>query len=162
MPMTFPMLRALMLAPLIALAACATPLSTRRAQPAELGQVATETDVVAAMTRPGIVSFEKVVVADWRFANTTRAPGASDWHIRQLDAQIYFYAIRHPRFGLYLIDGGMPADYEAHMGPLLRRVVRNDYGLQLREATEAWARVHGQPQGVFITHLHYDHVLGVV
>lgn len=153
--------RAFALTTLLALSACATPLSTRRTEPANLGSAATETDIVASMNRPGVIQFEKVVAADWRFANTIRAPGATEWTTRQLDAQIYFYAIRHPSFGLYLIDGGMPADYEAHMGPLLRRVVRNDYGFRLRQSTEAWAAVNGQPRGVFVTHLHYDHVLGV-
>lgn len=154
--------RMLALAALTALTACATPLSTHRAQPADLGAPVSAQDMIAAMSQPGVVTFEKIVVADWRFANTTRAPGASEWRVRQLDAQIYFYAVRHPHFGLYLIDAGMPADYEAHMGPILRRVVRNEYGLRLRQATEAWTTEHGQPRAVFITHLHYDHVLGVV
>jgi glyoxylase-like metal-dependent hydrolase (beta-lactamase superfamily II) len=154
--------RALALTAVLGLSACATPLSTRRTEPADLGSAATETDIVAAMNRPGVIQFEKIVSADWHFANTTRPPGATEWSVRQLDAQIYFYAIRHPRFGLYLIDAGMPADYEAHMGPILRRVMRNDYGFQQRQATEVWAATHGQPRGIFITHLHYDHVLGVV
>lgn len=157
-----PLWRTLALAALTVLAACATPLSTHRATPADLGTPASEQDIVAAMAQPGVITFEKIVAADWRFANTTRAPGETEWSIRQLDAQIYFYAIRHPRFGLYLIDAGMPADYETHMGPILRRVVRNDYDFQLHQATEAWTATHGQPRGVFITHLHYDHVLGVV
>jgi len=155
-------LRTLALAAFAALTACATPLSTRRADPADLGAPAHEANIVAAMQQPGIVSFEKILVADWHFPNTTRAPGTSEWSIRELDAQIYFYAIRHPRFGLYLIDAGMPADYEAHMGPILRNVVRNDYAFQLRQATEAWTAVNGEPNAIFISHLHYDHVLGAV
>lgn len=144
-----------------ALAACATRLNTHPVEPADLGAPVAEAAIIESTSQPGVVSFEKVVVADWRFPNTTRAPGASVWSIRQLDAQIYFYAIRHPRYGLYFIDAGMPADYEAYMGPVLRGVVRNDYGFRLRLATEQWVREHGAPRGVFVTHLHYDHVLGV-
>lgn len=154
--------RALTLACALGLSACTTALSTHRAEPSDLGAPTNEAAIVAAMTQPGVVTFEKLVIADWHFANTTRTPGATDWTIRQLDAQIYAYAIRHPRFGLYLIDAGMPADYEAHMGPILRRVVRDDYAFNLRLATEAWVQSNGQPRAVFITHLHYDHVLGVV
>lgn len=160
--MQYSPLRTMMLAAALSLTACATPLSTHPSTLADLGAPATEANIVAAMSQPGSVAFEKIVAADWHFPNTIRAPGANEWTVRQLDAQIYFYAIRHPRFGLYLVDAGMPADYEAHMGPMLRRVVRGDYELRLRVATEAWAAANGQPRGVFISHLHYDHVLGVV
>lgn len=150
----------ILLAATLTLSACATPLSTHPTAPADLGAPVSEAALLQSLAQPGIVTFEKIVAADWHFPNTTHAPDASAWQIRELDAQIYFYAIRHPRFGLYLIDAGMPADYETHMGPILRRVVRNDYALALREPTDAWVREHGAPQGVFITHLHYDHVLG--
>lgn len=146
----------------LSLAACAAPLSRHRAQPADIGAPAAESAIIENMSRPGAIAFEKVTAADWHFPNTTHAPGASRWNVRQLDAQIYFYAIRHPRFGLYLIDAGMPANYEAKMGPLLRNVLRNDYGFQLRVATETWVRENGAPHAIFATHLHYDHVLGVV
>lgn len=155
-------LRVFALALLLTLSACATPLSNYPATPADLGRAASASDVAAAMMRPGVVEFEKLIAADWHFPNTIRAPGASEWSSRELDARIYFYAIRHPRFGLYLIDAGMPADYEAHLGSLLRGVVRNDYDFNLRLATERWVAAHDQPNAVFITHLHYDHVLGVV
>lgn len=147
---------------LFALSACTTPLSTHPVTPSTLGAPVSEASMLASLALPGVVEFEKVTVADWRFANTTHPPGESAWTTRELDAQIYFYAIRHPRFGLYLIDAGMPTDYEAHMGPLLRRVIRNDYAFHLRTATDDWLRAHGAPNAVFATHLHYDHVLGVV
>lgn len=153
--------RAILVCCALLLSSCASRLSTHPVAPANLGAPATESAIVEAMARPGAVAFEKIVAADWHFPNTTRAPGTSEWHIRDLDAQIYFYAIRHPTRGLYLIDAGMPADHEAHMGPILRGVVRNDYGYQLRTATEQWVSEHGAPRGVFVTHLHYDHVLGV-
>src|SRR5262245_58293023 len=123
--------RAYALAALLAFAACTTPLKPHRAEPADLGAAASEADIVSAMARPGVVTFEKMTVADWHFPNTTRPPGTTEWNIRQLDAQIYFYAIRHPRFGLYLIDAGMPADYESHMGLLLRRTMHQDYDFHL-------------------------------
>jgi len=148
-------------AALLALSACASRLSTTRTTPADLGAPVSEAQMLLALARPSAVTFEKVTVADWHFPNSTRRPGAADWSIRELDAQIYFYAIRHPTRGLYLIDAGMPADYEAYMGPILRGVVRNDYELAPHIATEVWTVQHGAPRGVFVTHLHYDHVLGL-
>lgn len=144
------------------LAACTTPLSTHRTTPSDLGRPVSEAAMLEALARPGTVTFEKIAAADWHFPNTTHAPGETEWRQRELDAQIYFYAIRVPERGLYLIDAGMPADYQTHFGPLLRRVLRNDYGFALHTATEAWTAANGMPNAVFATHLHYDHVLGVV
>jgi N-acyl homoserine lactone hydrolase len=144
-----------------ALASCATPLNTHPVEPSNLGAPSSETTVIEGMARPGVVSFEKIVAADWHFPNTTRQPGAVEWSVRELDAQIYFYAIRHPQFGLYLIDAGMPEDYAPYVGPILRGVIRDNYDYQLRTSTEQWVREHEAPRGVLVTHLHYDHVLGM-
>ncbi|MGD9814856.1 MAG: MBL fold metallo-hydrolase [Hyphomonadaceae bacterium] len=143
------------------LAACATRLNTHETEPSDLGTPVNQAALLDAMTRPGAVRFEKIVAADWHFPHGVRTEEAGEWTFRQLEAQIYFYAVRHPTRGLYLIDAGMPADYAVHMGPLLRRVVARDYELQLRLATERWTAAHGAPRAVFVTHLHYDHVLGV-
>ncbi|OQW60414.1 MAG: hypothetical protein A4S17_00525 [Proteobacteria bacterium HN_bin10] len=144
-----------------ALCACATRLNTTPTEAADLGTPTTSEFIIEQMSRPGRLGFEKVVVADWHFPNTTRPPGDSDWMTRELDAQIYFYAIRHPERGLYLIDAGMPANYERHMGAILRNAVRDTYDFSLRVSTDAWVRENGAPLAAFITHLHYDHVLGV-
>ncbi len=145
----------------LALSACASRLNTHPVAPSNLGAPIAEAAVIESISRPGVVSFEKIVAADWHFPNTTRPPGTSEWRIRELDAQIYFYPIRHPRFGLYFIDAGMPDDYAPYMGPIVRGVMHDDYGYQLRASTEQWVREHEAPRGVFVTHLHYDHVLGV-
>lgn len=154
--------RALIALSLLLLGACATTLSDHPTRSAVMGAPVSQTAMLDSLARPGNVTLEKAAVADWHFPNTVRDPGTTDWRIRQLDAQIYVYAIVHPRFGLYLIDAGLPADYEAWFDPILRNVVRKDYELTLRTGTEALVARWGAPRGVFITHLHYDHVLGVV
>lgn len=162
-------MRKLLRAPIVAacftalfLGACAARLSNHAMTASDLGAPVSEAVMLESLARPGIVEFEAATIADWHFPNTIREPGAAEWRIRQLDAQIYFYAIIHPRFGFYLIDAGMPANYENYFGPILRRVVRNDYELSLRTGTEAWLAQRAlAPRGVFITHLHYDHVLGI-
>jgi len=143
------------------LSACATRLSSTPTAPADLGAPVTADQIVASITSPARVSFEKIIAGDWHFPNAIRGPGATDWTVRELDAQIYFYAIRHPGRGLYLIDAGMPSDYARYMGPILRNTLRDTYDFALRTSTDAWVRDNGAPRAVFITHLHYDHVLGV-
>lgn len=153
--------RALLALGLLLLGACATTLSDHPTAPAVLGAPVGEAMMLDSLSRPGVVTLEKTAVADWHFPNTVREPGAKDWRIRQLDAQIYVYSIVHPQFGPYLIDAGMPADYEAWFDPILKGVVRNDYSLKLRIGTEALVARWGPPKGVFVTHLHYDHILGI-
>ncbi len=156
-------MRMFVLALLALLGGCATPLSTHPTEPADLGRPVSQAEMLAALARPGVLTFEKGVLADWHFPNTIRPAGAAEWTIRELDAQVYVYAITHPRFGAYLIDAGMPANYDDYFGPLLRGVVRNDYEFRLREGIAAWlAERRLTPRGVFVTHLHYDHMLGIV
>lgn len=143
------------------LGACATRLSTAPTEFADFGVPVATDLIVERMTQPGRLGFEKIVAADWHFPNTTRPPGDAGWATRELEAQIYFYAIRHPERGLYLVDAGMPSDYERHMGAILRNMVRNAYDFSQRVPTDAWIRENGAPLAAFITHLHYDHVLGV-
>lgn len=144
-----------------ALSACATRLNTTPTELADLGVPATADQVVESMAQPGRLGFEKIAVADWHFPNTTRPPGGGEWSTRELDAQICFYAIRHPERGLYFIDAGIPANYERYMGAILRKAVRDTYDFSLHVSTDAWVRENGAPRAAFITHLHYDHVLGV-
>ncbi|MDO9337373.1 MAG: MBL fold metallo-hydrolase [Caulobacter sp.] len=152
--------KAMLIAALL-LGGCATRLSNHAAVPAALGAPVSEAAMLESLARPGVVTLETFAVAEWHFPNTIRDPGATDWRTRQLDAQIFVYAMVHPRQGLFLIDAGLPADYQSRLGPVLRGVTQNDYGLVLRTPTETLLAGRPGPRGVFITHLHYDHMLGV-
>ncbi len=117
--------------------------------------------MLEALGRPGTVSLEQIVAADWRWGEDFATPGIDppDWESAELQGQVYFYKLRHPARGLILIDTGLPADTVRHLGPIVRNVFDIEHTFAMRQATTD--ALGGQaPSAVFITHLHWDHVLG--
>jgi glyoxylase-like metal-dependent hydrolase (beta-lactamase superfamily II) len=124
------------------------------------------------LNEPGPIRFRKIVAADWAVPRSglinlhhpkARAAGLKN---ESEPIQIYFYQIDHPQFGAYLIDSGvarsvaerredMPLKFPVkQMMPIEELVVRVD--------TETFLDSRETPlAGVFLTHLHLDHVLGL-
>jgi len=144
-----------------ALAACAAPLSRHPVQPALLGTPSTTEALLAALRQPGVARVETIVVADWRFNESFAHAGVTppDWTTAELAAQVFTYAVRHPAHGLILIDAGLPADTTRHLGFIVKSVFKIEDTFIMRTSTAA-ALGGEAPAAVFITHLHWDHVLG--
>lgn len=141
---------------------CATRLSTHPVQPSATGVPTSTGAMLTALRRPGIGALETVIAADWRFHYVSASRPNQPWENSLLDAKIFFYAFRHPDHGLFLIDAGMPDDAPRQMGPLLRRLMNIDQTYATRQSTARYLAVTGEtPRAVFLTHLHFDHVLGV-
>ena len=101
----------LVLAP--ALAACAA--SSHDVAPAALGTPRATADLEALLSIPGPVEVETVVAADWAVERSGLInldhPTAKAAHLEDGDEpiQIYMHALRHPKFGLFLVDTGVEA-----------------------------------------------------
>ena len=151
----------------LSLAACATPVTRHTQQPATLGVVASGSEMERLMSEPGPVVFRREVFAHWTagrgsFLNleapASVAAGVGPGSER---AAILAYSLRHPRFGLYLVDAGVSDALPSRLNPVMR------YGLrQLAPTTEQttaqWMAREGAPRGVFVTHLHFDHIGGLI
>lgn len=150
------------LAALALTAGCAARLSTHPVRPSALGAPTTTAAMLDALAVPGVATVEKIVAADWRWSENFATPGADppDWTNGEIDGQVYFYRVRHPAHGLILIDAGLPVDTVTHLGPIVRHVFDIEHTFALRTATAA-ALAGEAPRAVFLTHLHWDHVLGV-
>ncbi len=164
------MLKTITIALIFLTVGCAAPLSKHQLQPATLGAPISTTQMLAAFDAPSEATLEKIKVADWGFPRAYVDPKETEERgkikIRTEDTahEIYIYAFRHPTRGLYLIDAGFPRNHEAAYNFLLKLVVRNkDNGLIVHQTTIDWlAENAGAPlNGVFLTHLHFDHVQGV-
>lgn len=126
-----------------------------------IGATVSTSRMLEALRRPGLVQLEQVIAADWRWNEAFATPGVAppDWRSEEFEGQVYFYRLRHPTRGLILIDAGLPADTARHLGPIVRSVFDIEHTFTMRQSTAA-ALAGETPSAVFITHLHWDHVLG--
>jgi N-acyl homoserine lactone hydrolase len=164
------MLRNIAAAPLLLLAGCAA--STHPTAPAPSGRPWSSAALEAVIDQPGPVEVETVVSADWQVSRaglinldhpTARAAGLIDG---DEPIQVFVHVLRHPTRGLFLVDSGLTrklVEDPAHAGVgwLVRRYMHPET-IKIRTDTAALlARLERPVAGVFLTHLHIDHIGGM-
>jgi N-acyl homoserine lactone hydrolase len=149
----------------MAISGCATPATRHRLVASDIGVPAATSDMEASLTRPGIVTFQRVGFARWtggRGAFIDRSdPRTAAVPKGHEDATIYAYVIDHPAFGRVLIDSGVSADLDRRLNWVMRRGV-HDLGIQVDRTTAQWLVGQAPPAAVFLTHLHFDHIGGLI
>jgi glyoxylase-like metal-dependent hydrolase (beta-lactamase superfamily II) len=139
--------------------------------PSALGIARSSDALLAVLDRPGPITLDSIDSAEWEVPLSgvlnldhpkAKAAGLVD---RAEPIVIRFHVIEHPERGMFIVDTGveravhdpdraavrgMAASYMAIQEKL---VVRKDLATFLDE--------HGSLAGVFLTHLHVDHVMGV-
>jgi len=142
------------------------------ASPSDVGAMPASRDFEAAVDIPGAITVETVVSADWVVNRSGLInldhPAAKAAHLTSGDepVEIIFHAVHHPTRGLFLVDSGVERAFRvaperalirgmtstlAHLEKMTTRTLTGDY-LAARGETV---------RGVFLTHLHIDHVLGL-
>jgi glyoxylase-like metal-dependent hydrolase (beta-lactamase superfamily II) len=126
----------------------------------------------ALVDQPGPVTVETVVGADWQVSRSglinldnpvAKAARLTDGNE---PIQIFFHAVRHPAKGLFLVDTGVeralssdPSHAAIH--GLVATLVHADW-IKTRNDTASWLARQTEPvRGVFVTHLHFDHISGM-
>jgi glyoxylase-like metal-dependent hydrolase (beta-lactamase superfamily II) len=167
--------RALALVSIVALSSLAGCRATSHplvTATATAGVASRSDDLEAVIDEPGPVTVETVVSADW-FVDRAglinlEHPSARAAHLTSGDEpiEIVFHAVRHPTRGLFLVDSGVERAFRdapsravlhgmtaklAHLEKMTTRTLTGDF-LAARGDTV---------RGVFLTHLHLDHVLGL-
>lgn len=155
-----------------ALAARNTAASHHPAVPATLGASSSATALEALLEEPGPVEIETVLSARWEVPRSglinlehpaSKAAGLQDG---PEPIEVYFHALRHPTRGLFIVDSGVEralfGDPEhAVVSGLTRRLSGVD-DMRVEVDLASWLEQQAQPlAGVFLTHLHLDHVLGI-
>lgn len=152
------------------LAAC--QVTSHQATPVSLGRASSGAALDAALVAEGpTVTVERVVAADWAVPLSglldlddpkARAAGLED---REEAIQIYMYVIRHPEHGTVVVDSGVARAVKDGTSEVIGWAVRqamNIEKLEVRTDTKRWLEDEAEPvRGVFLTHLHLDHILGV-
>lgn len=149
------------------------PLSRHPTKPAEIGTVVVGDDWMATLDEPGSIEFETVNSADWQTYRSglinlkdpaaQRAGVEDGWE----DISLFFHALRHPTRGLYIVDTGIEKamvetpDTAIIHGAFLHWLLNLDR-MKIHEPLGTWLAKQSTPlQGVFLTHLHSDHILGL-
>ena len=157
---------------LLSLAGCQAtshPLATTTATAAV---VASGAALEASLDEPGPVTVETVVAAEWVVDRSGLInldhPAAKAAKLVDGDEpiELIFHAIRHPSRGLFLVDSGLERAFrDAPPDALIHGVTGKLAHLEkmkTRTLTGDWLAAQHEPvRGVFLTHLHIDHVLGL-
>jgi glyoxylase-like metal-dependent hydrolase (beta-lactamase superfamily II) len=164
-----PFLLCITLAPLVA-GGCT--LTHHGAQPSALGQARRSADLLAVIDQPGPLVLETVNSSDWEVDRSglidlkdarAKAAGLVDG---PEPIQIYFHVIRHPTRGTFIVDTGVERalrdDREhAAIRGLVARFMKADK-MSFKMPLGDWLAKEKAPlAGVFLTHLHLDHVSGL-
>jgi N-acyl homoserine lactone hydrolase len=152
------------------LAACRP--TNHAAVPSPIGIARPSSALEAVVDVPGPVVVETVIGADWEAARSGLInlddPKARE--AKLVDGPepivILLHAIRHPTAGLYVVDTGVErAQRNDPKHAAWSGFVANYMGvdkLRVRTDTASWTAAQKEPvKGVFLTHLHPDHVSGM-
>ena len=147
-------------------------VATRHATaPSALGVARSSDELVAVLDRPGPIALQSIDSADWEVPLSgllnlehpnARAAGLSD---RAEPIVVRFHVIDHPTRGSFIVDTGVEravhdADRAAVRG-LVASYMAIEEKLVVREDLATFLAQHGPLAGVFLTHLHLDHVMGM-
>ncbi len=151
-------------------------VTSHSVMPSGLGTPRSMTEMEAQLDQLGPIEFTQVIAADWV---VNRSGLINLDHEKAIAAgiedgdeavQISFYVLQHPTYGTYLVDSGIEralAEQSSDMAPswLVRQFMNLDRmqpHVIMDDWMREWTRASGEAlQGVFLTHLHLDHVLGL-
>ena len=161
-----------LLAALLWLGGLACAASHHSTRSADLGSASSSRAMLAVIPKPGPIEFESVKAADWVVARSglinLEHPKAISAGLEDGDEPIgiYFHVLRHPRFGMFIVDTGVEGgfrdpDGNSRVSFLVESAMRTS-DLEIHQTTGEWLASQSQPlAGVFLTHLHLDHVMGL-
>jgi len=150
--------------------ACAA--SHHPTQPADLGKASASQEMLDVIPVPGPVEFQSLKAADWVVARSGLInldhPAAQRAGLEDGDEpiELYFYVLQHPKFGMYIVDTGVEVRFiEADSSPQLSWIVKTAMKMEtldVQTTTAEWlARQPSPLAGVFLTHIHLDHIMGL-
>lgn len=166
---------ALCTAALLALAGSALTGCAATSHPtatASLGVASKSTSMEAVLDTPGPVHVETVSAATWEVDRS----GLVDLHDPKAKEaglvdgrepiELFVHVVRHPEKGVYLVDSGVERAFVADadhalVSGFVGQAAHVDRLVVHRDTESLFTSVDGPVQGVFLTHLHLDHVLGL-
>ena len=153
----------------LVLAACSA--SDKRTKEAKLGEPSTVEAMIESFADAGEIVLSKHTAANWQVPLSgllnldhpkAKAAGLVD---RVEPIALYVYVLEHPRHGTFLVDSGISTRFiDAENNPDVAFVVKKAMGtdtLEVLKTTEELAEQAEDITGVFLTHIHLDHIMGL-
>ncbi len=159
-------------AALIAVVGLGCAVSHHPTSLSKLGTPASSEAMFAVVNQPGPIAMEKILAANWMVVRSGLInldhPAAKKANLQDGDEpiEIYFYVLRHPEFGMYIVDSGLESGFRApdsspRLSWLVKTAMKMDT-LDVKKTTGEWLAEQSSPlAGVFLTHLHLDHIMGL-
>jgi N-acyl homoserine lactone hydrolase len=157
---------------LVAASLGACRFSSHPTESSKLGTSRSASALLSVIDQPGPLEVETIASADWAIDRSGLInldhPRAKEANLEDGDEpiKIYFHVVRHPSQGLFIVDTGVEramrdAPEKAAVRGLVASFMHREkmklnmpLGDYLAEKKEPLA-------GVFLTHLHLDHVMGM-
>lgn len=153
----------------IGLSSCA--VTSHAVKPSALGTASGSRAMVAVIDTPGPVTVETIASVDWVVDRgglinlsheKAKAAGLKDG---EEPIQVFFHVLRHPVHGTFIVDTGVEKllrdepSKAAVRGPVasFMKLQKMTFHQPLGE----WVAREKRLDGVFLTHLHLDHVTGM-
>ncbi len=146
--------------------------TTHQTMPATLGKPISSSAMEALIDTPGPIEVQTVNGSDW-VADLSGLLNLNDQKVVQAGLkdheepiQIYTHLLKHPTQGFFMVDTGVSkrlvSDPEGvGVGFVVRKFAKIEK-MQVREDASSAIKSAGVPlKGVFMTHLHLDHVSGM-
>ena len=154
---------------LLGLAGCQA--TSKQVISAELGTPVSTEEMLSALASPGSIQLTKHLSAHWQVPLSglvnLKHPTALAANLTDRDEpiEIYTYSLIHPELGNYLIDSGVSTrfsepDNNQDVSFLVKTAMNTDQ-LKVVLTTQDIAKQLGGIDGVFLTHIHLDHIMGL-
>lgn len=137
---------------------------------AELGSATDTARMIELANTPADIRFTKIIAADWVVDRAGLINLEHEHAIEQgltegdEPIQISFYAIEHPERGTFWIDSGVSTLFRDEDTMPVSSIIASqmNFGaLDVHVDTADWIEREGEPDGVFLTHAHLDHIMGL-
>ncbi len=119
----------------------------------------------------GKIKFQKLVMADWAVDRSGLIdlddPKSKEQGLKDVDEpiQIYLFVIDHPIHGRFFIDSGISQGFRKPEDLKINFLVKSAMKFEkfkIWETTSEWISKNPKPiKGIFLTHLHLDHIFGI-
>lgn len=147
-------------------------LSDQPLTASKMGKPSSSTEMERLIDQPGPIQFEAIDSAHWAVTLAgllnLKSEAAVQAGLKDRDEPIEIYAhlLKHPRYGNFLVDTGVSRKVVADPGKeginwVIQKVMHTDK-IQIQKATDEIVQsADNKLDGIFLTHLHLDHILGL-